>query len=308
MKKSLLFAIALILSVGISSAQFVKQEVSDLNAGLDNDLFLFDNQTRGVDTLSNITPLDTPTVYLAGTWGFLAGHNSYNFTDLADKYTGTAAIQVTGMVSIFYKAYSGSGTSAVNFQIWTDGATPGASLGSKSVLISTLIPMSLSSVTFTSPIPVTGGSFFAGMSISYANPDTVAAVQAKDRSAWTTGPTEVNTAYAKYAGAWSSITTLFGGMKTSFDFLPIVSTASGQEEILTDRLLVFPNPSNGILNIANGSMIESIRLINPIGQIVFDEDVQTKYYKMSTENFQTGVYFLQVVSGSETFTQRVILK
>lgn len=159
------------------------------------------------DTLTNIDIADNLTIYSfgAGTWGTWSGHNQYQMTEYAEKITNTLPGEVNGVIIYAFSAYSAAAGRTITVNVYADGATPGAVLGSKTVNISDMTPQDLNDITFDTPVPVTG-SFYIGYSISYGTPvDTFSVVMAEST------PTRPATAWLKYNNAWSSHNALSGG-------------------------------------------------------------------------------------------------
>ena len=81
---------------------------------------------------------------------------------------------------------------------------------------------------------------------------------------------------------------------------------------LESSLKIWPNPASTELNIELNSNIEKdfkAEIINSIGQVVkriskFESGIN----KIKVDNFPTGVYFLKLISNSDTFQKRIVLK
>jgi hypothetical protein len=159
------------------------------------------------DTLTNIDIADNLTIYTFGatTWGTWSGHNQYQMTEFAEKFTNTLPGEVNGAIIYAFSAYSAAAGRTITVNVYADGATPGAILGSKTVNISDLVPQDLNDITFDTPVPVTG-NFYIGYTISYGTPvDTFSVVMAEST------PTRPATAYLKYNSAWTSHNALSSG-------------------------------------------------------------------------------------------------
>ncbi len=64
-----------------------------------------------------------------------------------------------------------------------------------------------------------------------------------------------------------------------------------------NQISIFPNPSNGEINIISVSPIEWIEILNSLGQIVYSTEIlNTLQYKLSLTNMKAGLYFLKTKS------------
>ena len=68
---------------------------------------------------------------------------------------------------------------------------------------------------------------------------------------------------------------------------------------------VFPNPTNGVLNIHAEDMM-SVTLFNMMGQKVFEQNVESDEYILDMTDMEKGVYTLKVVSRKGEMTQRIL--
>lgn len=82
------------------------------------------------------------------------------------------------------------------------------------------------------------------------------------------------------------------------------------DELNTNSLTVYPNPSNGIVNIRNNGNLKSIQLVNSLGQTVNTvSNISNKQLITLDLNDLRGVFFLKITSlNGEQQVRRVILK
>jgi hypothetical protein len=74
--------------------------------------------------------------------------------------------------------------------------------------------------------------------------------------------------------------------------------------------MVYPNPSNGIVNIRNNGSLKSIQLVNSLGQTVNTVSNITNQQLITLDlNDLRGVYFLKITSlNGEQQLRKVILR
>ncbi|MBC8487820.1 MAG: C10 family peptidase [Bacteroidetes bacterium] len=75
-----------------------------------------------------------------------------------------------------------------------------------------------------------------------------------------------------------------------------------------DATTVFPNPAIEQVNISSDYEIKTIKVFNYVGQVVADEEVNSKFYQLNTSQFNTGIYFFQVETNEGIISRRIIIK
>lgn len=86
----------------------------------------------------------------------------------------------------------------------------------------------------------------------------------------------------------------------------VVYGVSGINENDLIELNVFPNPTNKYLNIFNESSfdMESIVIVSPIGQVVFNNKVISNEFKFDVSQFATGLYHVNIILNNGNIVQR----
>lgn len=76
------------------------------------------------------------------------------------------------------------------------------------------------------------------------------------------------------------------------------------------KVIVFPNPVDNILNVITTSELSKIKynLIDFSGKIVLKSEKEENTFSINMENFQSGVYVLQIESELETKSYKIIKK
>lgn len=75
---------------------------------------------------------------------------------------------------------------------------------------------------------------------------------------------------------------------------------------INDNLSIYPNPSNGIINI-DADNISQIEIHNVIGQNVAIIVVESNRYELNMSDYEAGIYFIKIKTVDETITRKVIL-
>ena len=88
----------------------------------------------------------------------------------------------------------------------------------------------------------------------------------------------------------------------------------GLDEDLGENIVIFPNPTNGIVNIEYFNIDNNnvtLNVINAIGQIIKMVELNSVdsyiYYSMDLENYGKGIYQLQLVDNEKVFIERLVV-
>ena len=74
-----------------------------------------------------------------------------------------------------------------------------------------------------------------------------------------------------------------------------------------NSISTFPNPANSEINIISSSAIGNVKLINSVGQIVFENIINSNSYVMNTANFEKGMYVMRIENEKGVSTKKVII-
>ena len=102
-------------------------------------------------------------------------------------------------------------------------------------------------------------------------------------------------------GLW--VATAAGG-----DLIPLPTAPLSADEFNKNTLKVFPNPSQGYLNVSLPFELNNVeaQLFDINGRKVLD--IQNLREEIALDGVLDGIYLLQVTSNNESFTERIILK
>ena len=75
-----------------------------------------------------------------------------------------------------------------------------------------------------------------------------------------------------------------------------------------DYVIAYPNPANDYLRVTTNGTMQHIRLLNSIGQMVYDSQMNGNEARIDISNMNTGVYFLQVETDHGVSTQKIIVE
>ncbi|MEO8762350.1 MAG: T9SS type A sorting domain-containing protein [Bacteroidia bacterium] len=96
-------------------------------------------------------------------------------------------------------------------------------------------------------------------------------------------------------------------LNTGLNSVAVVhGTASIEQQKITNKTSIYPNPSNGNINITSASNIEELKVTNTLGQIVYEAKPQQQ--KVNLQLNAAGIYFISTTVGKESSTQKVIVQ
>jgi choice-of-anchor B domain-containing protein len=120
-----------------------------------------------------------------------------------------------------------------------------------------------------------------------------------------------------YAGCWGAFTDLPSGILLTSDmqkglFVLDKSLAIGitENNIGNLNLIVYPNPSKGIINVQVNGIAESVQVsVSTLdGKTVYESSFISSVmntYQIDTRNFAAGLYMVKAVSAKQTVTRRI---
>jgi polyhydroxybutyrate depolymerase len=92
---------------------------------------------------------------------------------------------------------------------------------------------------------------------------------------------------------------------THSEFVGIENNQSGNVAVL-----VYPNPSNGevFISLSEKSSVASIKVFDATGKQLLAHSNITSNSKIDLSQYETGIYFIQVNTGNESVTKKVMLE
>ena len=80
------------------------------------------------------------------------------------------------------------------------------------------------------------------------------------------------------------------------------------ESAINSGLQIYPNLANNKIYIVSENIIESVSLINSLGQTVLLSEQNNKEFIMDISKFKNGMYFIQIRNGQELTTHKIEIK
>jgi hypothetical protein len=82
----------------------------------------------------------------------------------------------------------------------------------------------------------------------------------------------------------------------------------GEEETSRIEMLVYPNPTNNVLNVQSNLNIEKLSIYNHIGQAVQEVMVNEKTASINVSSIESGVYFVRIETAEGYSTQKLVIE
>jgi hypothetical protein len=277
------------------------------------------------DTLANFQPSNSTIDSIrantqGGSWGWIAGHNSFGDIAKAEEYNYNAGTkQLIGALMVLDHALDASGSGQLSMSYWpANGATPAATAGASANFSLGPIPEDVYVYfPFASGITVSP-KFFIGIDNLLYNgtQDSVALFMAKSSAV------SANKAWEKQSnGNWVAFSTpsIGWGINSSLTVFPVFAcpSAVGVEEILnpTSQTLFFPNPANDKLLISlsddNKSISAKTIIKDAFGRTIKQEYFNTEINRtinLSTSELSNGIYFVELITDKKTEVKKIIIK
>lgn len=89
--------------------------------------------------------------------------------------------------------------------------------------------------------------------------------------------------------------------------MAVLLTGVGSIEV-ADDLQVYPNPANNRVNIKANNEINSVRVYNHVGQLVYETHGSSNIMNLNTEHFNPGMYIFKVQTNDGLFVESVIIE
>jgi hypothetical protein len=71
---------------------------------------------------------------------------------------------------------------------------------------------------------------------------------------------------------------------------------------------IYPNPAEGMINIQSETLFSNIKVLNLLGQVVYNIAVNTNKYILQTSDLAPGLYILQLQTENGLITKKISVK
>ncbi|MBA3665845.1 MAG: T9SS type A sorting domain-containing protein [Bacteroidetes bacterium] len=295
------------------------------------------------DTLTNANNTDTLFTD-AYSGGYIGGNNGYGDKEKAEYFSSAGLVgnaNIIGGIVVFYKHATANigtkGTSNLVFKIYAGNNTSGPTglplktftASITSILASATATNGVSycgnpnltynsnvmrpySFNFPTPTAITG-DFFLSVQLPSTTGDTAAIFVTGENGRTASTGWELQT-----PSTWVPFndgTTTSWQLNASLAILPKIScaTAINKNSVLDNNVVLYPNPSNGMVNIITtlpGTQNLDITVYNALGQLVSSikhNAISNDVFELDMKNQSSGVYFISINNGQEKIVKRLII-
>ena len=77
----------------------------------------------------------------------------------------------------------------------------------------------------------------------------------------------------------------------------------------TDKLIIYPNPSEDVINIAiDNANKATIEIYNLIGRLIYSKTASSKTEKIDVSDYTTGIYLIKVKQADRIYIEKVVVR
>lgn len=103
--------------------------------------------------------------------------------------------------------------------------------------------------------------------------------------------------------------TPFSNQKMGTITITLLGVLGTEEQEVTNRISIVPNPSNGLITLNNrNGLHQKVTIYNTLGQVVYDTTVSASTQTIDLTHLETGMYFIQNIAEGNQSTQKLIIK
>jgi len=116
--------------------------------------------------------------------------------------------------------------------------------------------------------------------------------------------TEVSANYTfinEYANNYTNTT--FPSIDGEFSIINVTKASNGLNSEL--EISLYPNPASDLLNIISNYNIKRIKVLNFVGQIILNNDINETTLIINTSTYKAGIYIFQIETDKGIITQKV---
>jgi lysyl endopeptidase len=247
--------------------------------------------------------------HMTSTSGSYAGHNGLGISLFAERFISSVNLNLTGIILNIAALSPAALNSSLNIKIWKGHNEPDTLIYTQNVLYKSLT-LNVKNIITLDKILTLRDTFYVGFEISYGSTDNFALFIAPDRFA-----SDLNTAYAFYNNVWNIFPGIseYQNMSTSMDLglqsCNIVTDVENTSKETKD-IIVYPNPTNGILTIKmyNNQDVPSIQLYDIEGRKVgfTIKNITAGFIEIDMHESLPGIYIIRGQSRQRMWTQKIL--
>lgn len=250
-------------------------------------------------------------------WGYLAGHNGRKVREYANFFSRYTFNQIKGVEIPVRLVKAGENGSNIRIKVW-DGSTdvPEILIDERTVYLRDLVEEQVNRINFDPPIDVEG-PFYLGFRVNYSvDPDNDGItddlfVCGLVNNRGISGNNNFYILMPGTSGSWQSCTDAFG-FNTSLDINPISCLVDIEDISIDSKFNVYPNPSNGIINIQltdESYKNFNIEIYDALGRKcnVNLSNISSNEYSADLSSHPQGLYIVRIVTEKGIANKKLLL-
>lgn len=82
----------------------------------------------------------------------------------------------------------------------------------------------------------------------------------------------------------------------------------GVGELSANQFQIYPNPAKDLLNIRSDYQISSVKLLNNVGQLILDKNVESNSFQINVSQYESGIYYIKLTTDEGTILRKVAVE
>ncbi len=126
---------------------------------------------------------------------------------------------------------------------------------------------------------------------------------------WSDGATTMSTSVSPTLTTTYTVTVTESGCSSDALVTITVMNCNGIEEIENNTISIYPNPTNGLLNVSiinKTSDMNLIEIYDSMGKLVVKENLVNDLSSINVNHLSNGIYFIKIKTDKEFITKRII--
>ncbi|MRS05932.1 T9SS type A sorting domain-containing protein, partial [bacterium] len=74
------------------------------------------------------------------------------------------------------------------------------------------------------------------------------------------------------------------------------STVGIETPVAKSEIQLFPNPADQFMTISSSENLQSVRIFNSVGQVVFQDKMDSQSIQVNVQSYKPGLYTVQVTT------------
>ena len=93
-----------------------------------------------------------------------------------------------------------------------------------------------------------------------------------------------------------------------YSIVNILKGTNGIENLADENVSIYPNPANDNVNIVSNEIINDLQVLNFLGQVLLNIEVNDTQIKINISDYQSGVYIFKINTINSTLIKKVTIK